>query len=156
MGDLTSSIGSDTFEPSMITVTDSAVKQLKNLIEENPTQNSAKGIRLFVQTGGCCKDPHYGMALDQQRDGDEILDRDGVQFLIDPASTEKLRGSIVDFHDGPEGVGFRIQNSAPPQEGCGCRHEEDHAEGHGHSHHHQGGTCGHEGESSGGGCCHGS
>ena len=107
MGDLTSNIESDIFKAIMITVTDSAVKQLKNLIEENPIENAAKGIRLFIQAGGCCKDPHYGMALDKQRDGDEIFDRDGVQFFIDSASTDKLKGSIVDYYDGPEGVGLR-------------------------------------------------
>lgn len=146
MGDLTSSINSDSFEASMITVTDSAVKQLKSLIEENPVATSPKGVRLFVQAGGCCKDPHYGMALDQERDGDEIIERGGVQFLIDPASTEKLKGSTVDYHDGPEGVGFRIKNPTP-SEGCGCSHEE---EGHQHQ-----GSCGcqHEGGQEQG-CCH--
>ena len=147
MGDLTSNIESDIFKAIMITVTDSAVKQLKNLIEENPIENAAKGIRLFIQAGGCCKDPHYGMALDKQRDGDEIFDRDGVQFFIDSASTDKLKGSIVDYYDGPEGVGFRIQNLTP-SEGCGCSHEETHEH-----HHHENEDCGcqHEGNQS---CCH--
>ena len=149
MGDLTSIMLSYSFLARMITVTDSAVKQLKALIEGNPDATAAKAIRLFAQAGGCCKDVHYGMALDQPKDGDEILDHGGVQFLIDPASTEKLRGSTVDYHDGPEGVGFRIKNSAPPQGGCGCDHGEDHDHGHDHGHSHGGCGC----ESEGGGCC---
>ncbi|MEI8342295.1 MAG: iron-sulfur cluster assembly accessory protein [Verrucomicrobiota bacterium] len=108
----------------MITVTDSAVKQLKSLIEGEPAETAGKSIRLFVQKGGCCSNPNYGMALDEPKEDDEVLDRGGVQFVVDPGSAEKLRGSVIDFHEGPEGSGFRIQNSSPAEHACGCDHEE--------------------------------
>ena len=110
----------------MITVTDSAVKQLKSLIEVEPGKPAGKSVRLFVQKGGCCSNPNYGMALDDRQEGDEVLDHGGIQFLVDAASAEKLRGSTIDFLEGPEGSGFRIQNSPPAAHSCGCNHEDGH------------------------------
>jgi iron-sulfur cluster assembly protein len=108
----------------MITVTDSAVKQLQNLIREEG--GSEKGLRIFVEAGGCAG-MQYGMALDQQKTGDEVIDRDGVQFFVDPSSAEYLRGSTIDFTDGLSGAGFRIQNpNAARSCGCGTSFEHQH------------------------------
>jgi iron-sulfur cluster assembly accessory protein len=114
----------------MITVTDSAVKQLQNILGEQ-AGGAARGLRLFVETGGCCG-MQYGMALDQPKEGDEVVDCSGVQVMIDAFSVQHLRGSTIDFADTPDGAGFRILNPNA-SDGCGCGHE--HGDGHGDGEH---------------------
>ncbi len=101
----------------MITVTDNAVRQLRNLLVAQ-TQNSRKGLRVQIARGGC-SGLQYEMALDEKRDGDAVVERDGMQFLIDNESIPYLRGATLDFRDGLTGVGFQILNPNASRT-CGC------------------------------------
>ncbi len=100
----------------MITVTDSAVKQLQNLISEQ--ENINKGLRIFVETGGCAG-MQYGMALDHKKEGDEVIEKGGVTVLVDTFSANYLRGSVIDFSNELAGAGFRINNPNAARS-CGC------------------------------------
>ncbi len=101
----------------MITVTPSAVQQLKTLLAETP-ESSGKGLRLYVETGGCAG-MQYGMGLDFPKEGDEVIEHDGVHFYVDSFSTKYLSGSTIDFVDELAGAGFRIQNPNVVRS-CGC------------------------------------
>ncbi len=101
----------------MITVTDSAVKQLQELLAES-SENAGKGLRIFVEAGGCAG-MQYGMAIDRAKEGDEIIEREGVRFLVDSFSGKYLAGSTVDFTDELAGAGFRIRNPNAARS-CGC------------------------------------
>ena len=101
----------------MITVTDNAVRQLRNLLVAQ-TQNSRKGLRVQIAKGGC-SGLQYEMALDEKRDGDAVVEQDGMQFLIDNESIPYLRGATLDFRDGLTGVGFQIVNPNASRT-CGC------------------------------------
>jgi iron-sulfur cluster assembly accessory protein len=101
----------------MITVTPSAVQQLRTLLKEHaaPTQ---KGLRVQIAKGGC-SGLQYEMALDEKRTGDAVVEQDGVQFLVDAESAPFLRGATLDFRDGLTGVGFHIVNPNASRT-CGC------------------------------------
>lgn len=99
----------------MITVTDSAVKHLQALLGE---QAANKGLRILVENGGCAG-MQYGMALDERKEGDEIIEKEGVQVLVDAGSAPFLRGSTIDFQDELAGAGFRIKNPNAARS-CGC------------------------------------
>ena len=101
----------------MITVTDSAVKQLQALIQEQPGGGD-KGLRIFVEKGGCAG-MQYGMAIDDRKDGDAVIEKDGVVVLIDESSAKYLRGSTIDYSDDLAGAGFRINNPNATRS-CGC------------------------------------
>ncbi len=101
----------------MLTVTDNAVRQLRNLLVVQ-TQDSRKGLRVQIAKGGC-SGLQYEMALDEKRDGDAVVERDGMQFLIDSESIPYLRGATLDFRDGLTGVGFQIVNPNASRT-CGC------------------------------------
>jgi iron-sulfur cluster assembly protein len=101
----------------MINVTDNAVRQLRNLLAQRP-EESHQGLRVEVAKGGC-SGLHYEMTLAQYKDGDAIVDRDGVQFFIDDESVPYLRGATLDFTDGLTGTGFRIVNPNASRT-CGC------------------------------------
>jgi iron-sulfur cluster assembly accessory protein len=101
----------------MINVTDSAVRQLRTLLEARP-ENSREGLRVQIAKGGC-SGLHYEMTLGEKEEGDAVVERDGMQFLIDGESIPYLRGATLDFRDGLTGVGFHIVNPNASRT-CGC------------------------------------
>jgi len=101
----------------MINVTESAARKLRCLLDEQPDA-AGKGLRVQIIKGGC-SGLHYEMALDQKQAGDEVVERDGVEFFIDNESADYLRGATLDFHDGLTGAGFQIANPNAART-CGC------------------------------------
>jgi len=99
----------------MITLTPRAASKIQEL------QNDAEEgqlLRVFVESGGC-SGFQYGMSFDMAKEEDEMLDSEGVSFLMDEASLAYMNGSTIDFDDGLQGKGFEIQN--PNAEStCGC------------------------------------
>lgn len=92
----------------MVTLTDQALGQLKNLMVE---QNlSDLGLRVFVSPGGC-SGFQYGMRFeDAQMDGDTIESLEGIRVYIDEFSAQHLEGAQVDYVDELMGGGFTIHN----------------------------------------------
>lgn len=123
-------MGSDNLPQVMITVTDNAVKHLRGLLEEQE-DGRGKGLRIFVEAGGCAG-MQYGMKLDHRQEGDAVIEREGVQVIVDPASASYLEGAEIDFSDELTGAGFRIRNpNAARSCGCGSSFEIDkHATSH--------------------------
>jgi iron-sulfur cluster assembly protein len=101
----------------MINVTDNAVRQLQSLLSQRAA-NSRKGLRVQVAKGGC-SGLHYEMTLDERKEGDAVVERDGMQILIDGDSIPYLRGATLDFSDGLTGIGFRVVNPNASRT-CGC------------------------------------
>jgi iron-sulfur cluster assembly protein len=97
-------------------VTESAVAKLKDLIAKEGSE--AQGLRVRVRGGGC-SGYEYQLAFDIPREGDQVIEQDGVKVVIDPKSLLFLAGSEIDFQDGLTGAGFAIKN--PNAKGsCGC------------------------------------
>jgi iron-sulfur cluster assembly accessory protein len=101
----------------MIHVTPSAVQQLRTLLESQPGATQ-KGLRVQIAKGGC-SGLQYEMALDETRDGDAVVEQDGVRFLVDNESAPYLKDATLDFHDGLTGAGFHIVNPNAART-CGC------------------------------------
>ena len=102
---------------SMINVTDNAVRQLRILLEaQAPAER--QGLRVQIAKGGC-SGLQYEMSLDGQRAGDSIVEKDGVEFLVDGESADYLRGATLDYRDGLTGTGFHIENPNAART-CGC------------------------------------
>ncbi|PYJ65020.1 MAG: iron-sulfur cluster assembly accessory protein [Verrucomicrobia bacterium] len=101
----------------MINVTDNAVRQLQSLLPALG-ENAQKGLRVQVAKGGC-SGLHYEMTLDEKKDGDAVLERDGMHFFVDAESVPYLRGATLDFSGGLTGAGFRVVNPNASRT-CGC------------------------------------
>lgn len=101
----------------MINVTENAVRQLRSLLQERAA-GSRKGLRVQVAKGGC-SGMQYEMSLDERREGDAVVARDGVEFFVDRESATLLRDATLDFEDGLTGAGFRIVNPNAART-CGC------------------------------------
>jgi iron-sulfur cluster assembly protein/iron-sulfur cluster insertion protein len=100
----------------MIKLTDSAVSQIRCLAAEKAGEGQL--LRIFVEAGGC-SGFEYGMSFDEKKDEDQVLENNGVAFLVDATSFEYLDGSEVDFDDGLSGKGFEVRNPNASST-CGC------------------------------------
>ena len=103
--------------PDPMLFTDSAANKVKTLIEEEG--NADLKLRVFVSGGGC-SGLQYGFTFDEvTNEDDTVLDKNGVQLLIDPMSFQYLAGAEIDYQDGLEGAQFVIKNPGATST-CGC------------------------------------
>jgi iron-sulfur cluster insertion protein len=101
----------------MITITNSAVEKIKNILKEE--NNPELKLRVFVQGGGC-SGMSYGFTLDEeQAEDDWDLDVNGVHVLVDSMSGGYLQGAEIDYKDDVMGSSFSISNPNA-QTTCGC------------------------------------
>ena len=107
----------DTTIPSPIVFTDSAAHKVAQLIEEEG--NPDLKLRVFVQGGGC-SGFQYGFTFDEiMNDDDTVMEKNGVQLLIDSMSYQYLVGAEIDYKDDLEGAQFVIKNPNATST-CGC------------------------------------
>jgi iron-sulfur cluster assembly protein len=91
----------------MLELTDSAVKQLKKLV----SYTDAKGpfIRIFVYGCGCCGQPSYSIdTTENGKDGDKLLEKDGLKIFIEPAASDGLDNATIDYTEDDLHSGFMI------------------------------------------------
>ena len=105
----------DTQDPLLFT--DNAANKVKQLIEEEG--NTDLKLRVFVSGGGC-SGFQYGFTFDEvANEDDTVLNKNGVQLLIDPMSFQYLAGAEIDYQEGLEGSQFVIRNPNA-ETTCGC------------------------------------
>ena len=103
--------------PTPLIFTDSAAAKVKDLLAEEG--NPELKLRVFVQGGGC-SGFQYGFTFDEAvSDDDTVLDKDGVQLLVDPMSFQYLVGAEIDYKEDLEGAQFVIRNPNASTT-CGC------------------------------------
>jgi monothiol glutaredoxin len=56
----------------------------------------------------------YGLYFGPRAEGDVEVDAGGIIVLVDKASARRADGVTIDFIDGPEGAGFKIENPNEP------------------------------------------
>ncbi len=59
------------------------------------------------------------MALDEPKENDEVMDNNGITYLVEKGLFEQVKPITVDFVDGNMGAGFSIQSSLQAGGGCG-------------------------------------
>ncbi len=103
---------------SEITITDKAAKEIKRIMNENKITQEF-GLRIGVKGGGCSGFT-YTIGFDQEtREGDSIIEQEGVKLFVDGKSLFYLSGTQLDFSDGLNGKGF-IFNNPNATKSCGC------------------------------------
>lgn len=102
----------------MITITDSAVEKIKEILAEESDPNLK--VRMFVQGGGC-SGFQYGFTLDDQgvNEDDFVIEKDGIEILVDSLSSQYVQGAEVDWQESAMGAQFAIRNPNA-QTTCGC------------------------------------
>src|SRR5262249_12225793 len=94
--------------PAVI-LTPRAVEKVRELrTREGRPETSA--LRVAVVGGGCSGFSYQLDFDDESREGDQVLEYDGVRVLVDPTSAEHLAGTEIDFVASLHGGGFKFAN----------------------------------------------
>ncbi len=102
----------------MITLTDKGAEKVHEFLAGQASIAESAGLRVGVRGGGC-SGFQYALAFDEQRDDDTVFEDKGIRLLVDRASLPYVKGSIVDFVDGLQGAGFKVDNPNVIA-ACGC------------------------------------
>ena len=105
---------------TLVSLTPTADAKIRELMDEDP-EGATSVLRVAIQGGGCsCF--KYVLGFDSGPvEGDEVLELEGVQVVIDPFSAPYLRGATIDFLNGLQESGFKIDNPNAAAS-CGCGH----------------------------------
>jgi iron-sulfur cluster assembly accessory protein len=106
-------------QPTLVTLTESAAAKIKTLMGEEPAGEAAV-LRVAVQGGGC-SGFQYALGFDRgPQEGDNELNVNGVDVVVDPFSAPYLVGTEIDWVEGLQ-AGFAI-NNPNVSAACGCGH----------------------------------
>ena len=107
----------DTTVTQPITLTESAVKQLKRIkTEQNVPEDH--GIRVGVKGGGC-SGFSYILGFDVKKDTDDEFEISGMQVFMQKAHAIYLLGIEIDWVEGLNNRGFSF-NNPNATDTCGC------------------------------------
>ena len=103
----------------MITLDETAKEKILDLyIDEN--DKSIKGLRVFVQGGGC-SGFSYGFTWESEKNEDdfEFPVHENLQVLVDAMSMQYLQGATIKYKTELMGSNFVIDNPNATNK-CGC------------------------------------
>ena len=61
-----------------------------------------------------------GMALDEPKDGDEVLEKDGFKVVVERSLVREMGGIDISYRNVGYGGGFVIRPKSDYTGGCGC------------------------------------
>ncbi|MDE1892594.1 MAG: iron-sulfur cluster insertion protein ErpA [Betaproteobacteria bacterium] len=100
-----------------VLLTDSATDKIRSILEEE--NNLDLKLRVFVSGGGC-SGFQYGFTFEEAAAADDtIVEKNGVELVIDPMSFQYLVGAEIDYKEDLEGAQFVIRNPNATTT-CGC------------------------------------
>ncbi len=103
--------------PALVTLTPKAIEMVKAAIEQEGLKDH--GIRVGVVGGGCSGFQNSMDFENAARDGDVVVEQDGLRLFVDPMSSMYLVGVTVDYVQGLQGAGFKFHNPNA-RNTCGC------------------------------------
>ena len=105
-------------ETTLVALTERAADKIRGLMASEPA-GEAEVLRVAIQGGGC-SGFEYALGFDRgAQTGDHELQFHGVTVVIDPFSAPYLQGSTIDFLEGLQESGFKIENPNAVS-ACGC------------------------------------
>jgi len=102
-----------------ITVTETAAREIKNIIDQQELDAEKVRLRVGVKGGGCSGFSYLLDLTEQEKDSDEKFDQHGIPVVCDPKSYLYLNGTTIDFKDEVMGRGFVFSNPNATST-CGC------------------------------------
>ena len=100
-------------------LTEMAAAEVKKFMASEEGLPETAGLRVRVVPGGCSGFQYSLNIEEESRQGDYILDQNGVRLFVDMFSAQYLNGVRVDYVTGVMGSGFTFTN--PNATGsCGC------------------------------------
>jgi iron-sulfur cluster assembly protein len=102
----------------MISLTDKGAEKVHEFLAAQEAVAPTAGLRVGVRGGGC-SGFQYALAFDDEREGDTVFEDKGIRLLVDRPSLPYVEGSVIDFVDGLQGAGFKVDNPNVIA-ACGC------------------------------------
>lgn len=104
----------------LVELTESAVKEIKHIMESQEMPVDATYVRVGVSGGGC-SGFQYAFNLDEvyDQDKDVLLEQDGLKIVVDKRSSLYLEGTSVDWIEDLNRRGFAFKNPNAVRS-CGC------------------------------------
>lgn len=107
-------------ENAVILTEKAKTKLLESIVEEGKSIDTHH-LRVGVMSGGC-SGLQYFMDFGEKADrdiGDNIIEMEGLEIVVDKSSYFYLLGSQLDFSTGLNGKGFEWSNPNANRS-CGC------------------------------------
>jgi len=102
----------------VITISDAAAEKAKEVLTAEGKANW--GLRIYTTEGGCCG-TSYGMDIDEKpKEGDAVIEKNGLKVFVDKNTSEKLDGMGIDFIDDGARQGFILTGGQTPSCSSGC------------------------------------
>jgi iron-sulfur cluster assembly protein len=102
----------------VITFTENGAQKVQEFLASQSADIQTSGLRVGVRGGGC-SGFQYALAFDTQRPGDTVFEDHGLRILVDGPSLPYVRGAVVDYLEGLQGAGFKVDNPNVIA-ACGC------------------------------------
>jgi iron-sulfur cluster assembly accessory protein len=100
-------------------LTENAATEVKKFMSSEEGLPETAGLRVRVVPGGCSGFQYSLNIEEESRQGDYILEQNGVRLFVDMFSGQYLNGVRIDYVSGVMGSGFTFTN--PNATGsCGC------------------------------------
>jgi iron-sulfur cluster assembly protein len=104
-------------QPLTITISETAAKHVGAFMT---AEGKAAGVlRVAVKGGGCSGLTYVLDFVADARDGDKVIEQNGITLAIDKKSYVFLAGTELDYSGGLNGKGF-IFNNPNAKKACGC------------------------------------
>jgi iron-sulfur cluster insertion protein len=112
--------GSEPKGPATLHIADEAATKVLGIMEKEGKDPKETVLRIAVLPGGCAGFKYdFSFAKFEKNSDDVLIEKNGLNVLIDEQSLDFVNGSTVEYTDGLHGAGFVVTN---PQAkgGCGC------------------------------------
>src|SRR6266699_3735387 len=93
-----------------LNVTTSAAEEIKKFFAGEDDLPETAGLRVRVVPGGCSGFQYSLNIEEESRQGDFILDQQGIKLFVDMFSAQYLNGVKIDYVTGVMGSGFTFEN----------------------------------------------
>jgi iron-sulfur cluster assembly protein len=100
-------------------LTETAAEEVKKFMAGEEGLPETAGLRVRVVPGGCSGFQYSLNIEEESRQGDYVLNENGVRLFVDMFSAQYLNGVKIDYVTGMMGSGFTFTNPNATG-GCGC------------------------------------
>ena len=98
-------------------MTDVATDKIKELLKKE--NKESWGLQVNLAEGGCSGFMYEFALKEKAQDNEETFEVKDVKVFITKAHLDKMKGSEIDYVDGIQGAGFKVNNPNVVKS-CGC------------------------------------
>ena len=100
----------------LVNITDKAANKAKDLLSNN---QDVVGLRVSVSQGGCSGMTYEVSYSEKIKAGDEVIEKNGINFIIDPSAVMFLLGSTIDWKEEKFKKDLLLKTLTKARCGCG-------------------------------------